>query len=155
MKQEIRDKIRILAGEALSYFEHRTRHDGTKYWTLEDDAPEWVKSLVWAAHYKGEIPPEDFRYLFVVEALEALSENPDEPASILEPDVYTNKLVKWLDAYPSYRMVLVDEALEAMSKFDWDGLFKALQAGQLLEKKVVLHSVRHFLEKKIEEEEED
>lgn len=152
MNQEIREGIRILAGEALSYFEHRTRHDGTKYWALEDDAPEWVKSLVWAAHAKGVLLPEDFRYLFIVEALEAIAENPEEPGSLLEPDVYTSKLVKWLDASPSYRMVLVNEAVD---QFGWSSLFNALQAGQLLEKKEVVQCVRHFLEKKIEEGEED
>ena len=145
-------EIRVLAGEALSWFEYRKRHDGTEYWSVKEDAPEWVKRLVWAAHAKGELLPEDFRYLFVVEALEALAENPEEPGSLLEPDVYTSELTKWLNAYPSYRMVLVDEAVETMSVFDWDGLFKALQAGQLLEKKEVLQSVRVFLEKKIEEE---
>jgi len=155
MNQEIREKIRVLAGEALSYFEHRKRHDETGYWAVEDGAPEWVKRLVWAAHAKGELLPDDFRYLFIVEALEAIAENPEEPGSLLEPDVYTSKLIEWLSAYPSYRMVLVDEAVEAVSKFGWDGLFKALQAGQLLEKKEVLQSVRVFLEKKIEEGEED
>ena len=151
MNQEIREKIRILAGEALSYFEHRRRHDGTEYWALEEGAPEWVKRLVWAAHDKGKILPEDFRYLFIVEALEAITENPEEPEILWEPDVYISGLIKWLDAYPSYRMGLVDEAV---SESGWNGLFEALQAGQLREKEEVLGLVREFLEKKIEEGEE-
>lgn len=143
-------KIQMLAGEALSWFEYRNRHDGTVYWAVEDDAPEWVKGLVWAAgHAKGVLLPDDFRYLFIVEALEAIAENPEEPASLLEPDVYTSKLTEWLNAYPSYRMVLVNEAVD---QFGWSSLFDALQAGQLLEKKEVLQSVRNFLENTIEEE---
>ena len=152
MNQEIREGIRILAGEALSYFEYRERLDGTGYWALEDDAPEWVRNLVWVAHAKGVLLPEDFRYLFIVEALEAIAENPEEPGSLLEPDVYTSELIKWLDASPSYRMVLVNEAVD---QFGWSSLFDALQAGQLLEKEEVAHLVRKFLEKKIEEGEED
>lgn len=149
MNYEIREKIRLLAGEALPYFEHRQRHDGTKYWAVEDGAPEWVRNLAFAAHEEGKILPEDFRYLFIVEALEALMEDPEEPE--LEAEVYISKLLEWLEAGPSYRMGLVDEAV---SEFGWDGLFNALQAGQLLEKEEVLQLVRAFLERRIEEGEE-
>lgn len=151
MNQEIRDGIRILAGEALSYFQHKKRHDGTKYWTVQYGAPEWVHKLTFAAHNDGKILAEDFRYLFIVEALEALAENPEEPEMMLEPSVYTSELIKWLDA-SSYRMGLVDEAVNG---FGWSGLFNALQAGQLREKEEVLQLVREFLEKRIEEGEED
>lgn len=152
MTHEIREKIRILAGEALAYFEHRKRRDGTKYWAVEDGAPEWVRKLAFAAHDEGEILPDDARYLFVVESLEALAENPDEPESLLEPEAYTSQLLTWLEASPSYRMGLVDTAV---SEFGWNGLFEALQAGQRMEKEEVLGLVRQFLEKKIEEGEED
>ena len=150
MNQEIREKIRLLAGEALSYFQHKKRHDGTKYWTVQYGAPEWVHKLTFAAHNDGKILAEDFRYLFIVEALEALAEDPEEPDIVT--DVYTSKLFKWLEARPSYRMGLVDEAV---SEFGWNGLFAALQDGQRMEKEEVLGLVRQFLEKKIEEGEED
>lgn len=149
MNYEIREKIRILAGEALCYFEHRKRRDGTKYWAVEDGAPEWVRKLAFAAHDEGETLPEDFRYLFIVEALEAIAENPEEPERVLEPDVYISELLNWLNAYPSYRINIVDAAV---SEFGWDGLFEALQAGQLREKEEVLGLVRAFLERQIEED---
>ena len=143
-------EIRVLAGEALSYFEYRKRHnDEAGYWAVEEGAPEWVRNLVFSAHEEGKILPDDFRYLFIVEVLEALAENPDEPESLLEPDVCTSNLLRWLDDYPSYRMGLVDDAV---SQFGWNGLFEALQAGQLMEKEEVLALVRAFLEKKLEEE---
>ena len=151
MNQETREKIRILAGEALAYFEYRKRHDGTKYWAVEEGAPEWVHKLAFVVHNEGEILPEDFRCLFIVEALEAISENPEEPEILWEPDVYTSELLKWLEAYSSYRMGLVDEAV---SELGWNGLFNALRAGQLKEKQDVLALVQAFLEKKIEEGEE-
>jgi len=150
MNQEIRDGIRILAGEALAYIECRKRHDGTEYWVVEEGAPEWVYNLVWEAH-AGSLP-EDFRYLFIIEVLEALAENPEGAGDFLEPDVYTSRLIEWLDARPGYRMGLVDEAV---SEFGWNGLFEALQAGQLMEKEEVLEIVREFLKKKVEEGEED
>lgn len=152
MNQEIREGIRILAGEALAYFEHRTRRDGTKYWAVEDGAPEWVRKLAFAAHEEGKILPDDARYLFIVESLEALAENPEAPESLLEPEAYTSQLLSWLEASPSYRMGFVDEAV---GQFGWSGLFNALQAGYLLEKEEVLALVRRFLENKIEEEGEE
>src|SRR5690606_15952949 len=133
-------------------FEHRERHDGTKYWAVEEGAPEWVRKLAFAAHDEGEILPEDFRHLFIVEALETLVEDPEAQSIMWEPETYTSELIKWLDAYPSYRMGLVDEAV---SKLGWSGLFNALQAGYLLEKEEVLALVRAFLENTIEEGEED
>jgi len=143
MNQEIQE----LAREARSWFGYRKRHDGTGYWAVQEDAPKWVKRLVWAAHAKGEILPEDFRHRFIVEALEALAEDPEEPN--LEPDIYISELLKWLEAHPSYRIGIVNEAV---SQFGWSGLFEALQAGQLREKEEVLALVRAFLERKIEEE---
>jgi len=158
MNQEIRDKILILAVDALSYFEYRKCHDGTKCWAVdrcwavEEDAPEWVHKLAFVAHNEGEMLPEDFRCLFIVEALEALEENPEEPEIICEPDVYTSELLKWLGTYTTYRMGLVDEAV---SELGWSGLFDALRAGQLKEKQEVLALVQAFLLKKIEDGDED
>src|SRR5690606_12649760 len=116
----------------------------TWYWTIKNGAPEWVHELVWVAHNEGEILPDDCRCRFIVEALEALAENPDEPK--LEPDVNASKLLKWLDDYPDYRMGIVDAAVR---EFGWDGLFKALQAGQMKEMGEVLGIVRQFLEKEV------
>ena len=146
MNQEIQE----LAREARSWFGYRKRQDGTGYWAVQEDAPKWIKKMVWAAHAKGEILPEDFRHRFIVEALEALMEDPEEPDIV--PDVYISELLKWLEAHPSYRIGIVDEAV---SLFGWNGLFEALQAGQLMEKEEVFELVREFLETKIEEGEED
>ena len=149
------DALRILAGDALSYFEYRRRPEcpvGTGYWALEEGAPAWLRELVWAAHDDGGMLPDDARYLFVIEALEAIADNPEEPESVLEPETYTSQLFRWLEAAPSYRMGLVDKAV---SEFGWRGLFDALQAGQLLEKEAVLYRVRAFLEQRIEAGEED
>src|SRR5690606_2080493 len=146
------EKIRILAGEALAYFERRKRRDGATYWAIEDGAPEWVRKLAFAAHEEGKILPDDARYLFIVESLEALAENPEAPESLLEPEAYTSQLLSWLEASPSYRINIVDAAVD---QFGWNGLFEALQAGYLMEKENVLQLVRVFLEKKIEEGEED
>ena len=147
------EDIRNLAGDALSYFEYRRRPEcpvGTGYWALEEGAPAWLRELVWAAHDDGGMLPDDARYLFVIEALEAIADDPEEPESLLEPEPYTSNLLQWLAASPSYRMGLVDAAVRESG---WDGLFSALQAGQLKEKEEVLYRVRAFLEQRIEAEE--
>jgi len=147
------EALRILAGDALSYFEYRRRpDDGSGYWALEEKAPAWLRELVWAAHDNGRLLPEDARYLFTIEALEAIADNPEEPENLLEPETNTSQLLQWLEAAPSYRMGLVDEAVQESG---WDGLFAALQAGQLKEKEEVLYRVRAFLAQRIEAEEED
>jgi len=148
------EALRILAGDALSCFEYRRRPDGegSGYWALGESAPAWVRELVWAAHDNGGMLPDDARYLFVVEALEALADNPEAPESLLAPEDNTSQLLRWLGAAPSYRIGLVDEGVR---EFGWRGLFSALQAGQLLEKEAVLDRVRAFLEQRIEAGEED
>ena len=145
------EALRILAGDALAYFEYRRRpDDGSGYWALEESAPAWLRELVWAAHNNGGMLPDDARYLYVVEALEALADNPEEPESMLEPEPYTSNLLQWLAASPSYRMGLVDEAVQESG---WEGVVAALQAGQRKEKEAVLYRVRAFLAQRIEAEE--
>lgn len=145
-------KIRMLAEEALAWFEYRKRHDGTKYWAVKENAPYWVKDLVRAGHDKGKLLPEDFRHRFIVEALEAVVENPEEPEILWEPDIYLRKLLAWLESGSSYRIILVDKVV---SELGWRGLYEALQAGQLREKEEVLSLVLEFLEKRIGEGEEE
>lgn len=152
MDQKIRDEIQNLAEVALHWFERRRRHDGNKYWAVKEGAPYWVKDLVRAAHDKGRLLPEDFRYRFIVEALEAIVENPEEPEILWEPDIYLRRLLAWLESGSSYRIILVDKVV---SELGWHGLYEALQAGQLREKEEVLGLVLEFMERKIEKEGEE
>jgi len=146
--------IQELAREALECFVLKERPDGEAFWTLKEDAPLWIRDLCYRAHDDGEILPDDWRYRFIVEALETLSECEDPYDVYIETYTHSGELLNWF-ASSLARLQWVEEAVEGM---DWEGgfdLLLALQAGQLMEKEEVLDLVREFLERMIEEGEED
>lgn len=61
---------------------------------LKDDAPDWVRSLVLAAH--GDMGPDDWRYEAIEDALSAVEQDGEDAA--LEPDIYTWGLTRWLNS---------------------------------------------------------
>src|SRR5690606_2692161 len=143
--------IQELAGEALEYFVLKERTDGEAFWAVKEDAPLWVRDLCFKAHDNGEILPDDWRYRFIVEALETLSEC-DDPYDIqIETYSYAGELLKWFSSSLN-RLQWVEEAVEGMDWGDRFDMLIALQAGQLMEKEEVFGLVREFLETKIEEE---
>ena len=132
------------AKEALAYFEKANRTNGVEFWKVKDGAPQWVTDLCFASHSEGAMLPDDWRYVFIVEALVALEEEID-----LEPDIYTSELCAWLASNVN-RVGYVDDA-----RNEWGGdlksIFDELQLGQLTEKREVFDQVTAFLEALIEE----
>ena len=132
------------AKEALAYFEKANRTNGVEFWKVKDGAPQWVTDLCFASHSDGAMLPDDWRYVFIVEALVALEEEIE-----LEPDIYTSELCAWLASNVN-RVGYVDDARD-----EWGGDVKSivdeLQLGQLTEKREVLDQVTAFLEALIEE----
>jgi len=132
------------AKEALAYFEKANRTNGVEFWKVKDGAPQWVTDLCFSAHSEGAMLPDDWRYVFIVEALVALEEEIE-----LEPDIYTSELCAWLASNVN-RVGYVDDARD-----EWGGdlksIFDELQLGQLTEKRDVFDQVTAFLEALIEE----
>jgi hypothetical protein len=58
-----------IAQKILDQFEQRTRSGEDTYWSLKKDAPEWMTEFVHEAH--GDMFPDDHRYEFIRDALEA------------------------------------------------------------------------------------
>jgi len=83
------------------YFERKTRDDGTKFWTVRDDAPEWVTDAVREAHCSGADLPNDWIYEECADAFEAIEcGDIADDDSIHEyadgrVDVYTRNLANW------------------------------------------------------------
>src|SRR5690606_29296090 len=73
--------IQELAREAFEYFVLKERTDGEAFWTVKDNSPPWVRDMCFKAHDNGEVLPDDWRYRFIVESLETLSECDDKPIS--------------------------------------------------------------------------
>jgi hypothetical protein len=133
------------AKEAFGYFEKVQRHSGTEFWRIKDGAPHWVKDLCFAAHGEGAMLPDDWRYVFIVEALISLDEGTN-----LEPDIYTSDLCSWLGSNVN-RVGYVDEACQERGS-DPEGIVGKLQFGQLAEKQEVLDQVIVFLEELTEDD---
>src|SRR5690606_4982391 len=132
--------IQNLAREALGYFVLKERPDGETFWTVKDGSPQWVRDLCFKAHDNGEILPDDWRYRFIVESLETLSECEDPYDVYIEIYTHSGELLKWFSSSLA-RLQWVQEAVEGM---DWENSFDillALQAGQLHEKEHVFNVV--------------
>jgi hypothetical protein len=142
--------IRTLADATRNLFVKATRANGSTYWKRTDSAPEWVETMVHDAH--GDMLPDDQRYAFIVEALDALSEDEDPDNVFLEPDIYTHELTAWLASHAD-RYGYCDRALEE-SGASFTNTIGLLQAGQSAEKAEVLASVRASLEAQLGEDEE-
>lgn len=124
-----------LAQEALGFI----YCSDSKYY-LSDQAPSWVKDLIYAAHDKGRFMPDDYRYEFTYEVLDLIADGYD--FEDLQPDIYTSDLLAWLNT--NWRLEYLDEVFR-----DHEGsisIYQALPLAQLHEKEEVFHLVLKFLE---------
>jgi hypothetical protein len=104
-----------------SSFEKRTREDGSPFWALRSDSPEWLRSAVMLAH-EDEMP-SDSRYGLIRSAALALSESSFSDEKEARDALYglssdlcslsSYELLQWFSANLS-RLSDCDEALEEM-----------------------------------------
>src|SRR5690606_848180 len=132
--------IQNLAKKALEYFVLKERSDGEAFWTVKEHAPLWIRDLCFKAHDNGEILPDDWRYRFIVESLETLSECEDPYDVYIETYTHSGELLRWF-ASSLARLQWVEEAVEGMDWGDRFDMLLALQAGQLHEKEHVFNVV--------------
>jgi hypothetical protein len=151
-------EIQKLAEEVAAQFEQDKRSDGTRYWRLKSGRDQKVQDLVRDAHrIDGHlILPDDYRYEFAKEALDAIAEyeDTDEARDSLEADIYTSDLTKWLGSNV-YRPGYVDETMEEMGVRDGSDIITQMQMGQLHEKEEVFDSVLKSLQEMADEQEEE
>ena len=142
------------ATAAGGWFERKKRGEEL-IWVARNGAPEWVRDMCHAAHQDGSnggMMPDNWRYSFIVEALDALSEA-DEPDHIeLDADIYTSELTAWLGSRND-RSGYCDQAAdeygidpEADVIRHQPPLHLRLMWGQKYEKHEVLTAVREYLE---------
>lgn len=140
--------IQELADYAEQFFEQKTRPDGTRFWTLKDRHPTWLKDLVFKAH--EDMLPDDYKYEYVVDALEALSEGDDPDSPRDEADVYNSDLLKWLSSHGE-RSGFVDEATKEFGHHPDLGIMGDIMYGQSAEKEQVWYSVVGSLNSRLED----
>lgn len=116
-------------------------------WTLKDEhRGQAAQDLAREAH--GGMLPDDWKYSYIVDALDALSEHddPEEARDSMREggiDVYNSELVRWVGSSLT-RAGYVDEFRENVSS-DCD-FFTSLQGGQQQEREEVFGLVLAFLE---------
>jgi len=152
MKTKTMTDIQKKASDYLEWFEVKTRGNGETYWTMKDGEPEEVQDMVRRAH--AGMMPDDYKYDYVTESLEALVsyDDPDDIQGEIEADVYDGALLKWVGSHLN-RAGYVEEGVKefGLDTKDFD-LFKVLSMGQYLEKCEVFGIVRSWIENKAEEE---
>jgi hypothetical protein len=133
--------IQALATEMSRAFEGAVRSaTGETFRKLKDDAPGWMTMVCRTAHDDARLLPDDCRYAFIEEAVDALAAHDDaeEARSSLEPDVFTSELTTWLHSQNS-RVYYLSQALVEYGAFR-DG-FQLLAAAQMIEKEEVFQQV--------------
>jgi hypothetical protein len=141
--------IKELAKYALSFFETFEREKPAEtFYKTKRRHPTWLHEMIFAVHDNGKIMPDDYKYEFIVNALDALVEgmDPDEPE--LEADVYNSALLAWLGSH-SERVGYVNEATKDMGHSDL-GIMGDIMSGQWREKEEVFGIVVQALRKRLD-----
>ena len=147
------------AAEHLAHFEKGTRDstsgDG-KIWQLSNTASDEARQLTPICHSDNDgdtMFPDDYRYDYIVEALELLTEaDPDleihdaaaKLADQIEPDIYTNNLYLWLSSH-AYRPAYCDQAAAELGYDPDEQTTDRIARGQWYEKNFVFHTVASFI----------
>lgn len=139
--------IKQLAERARKYFTVKKRPSGEAFWKLAKVHPGWLYRLVFKVHDEGQWLPDDYKYEYIVDALDLLSEgiDPEEGRDQLEPDVYTTDLFKWVSSHLN-RQAYADEVLQELKPKTLSDL---LMAAQVREKEEVWSQVVAALEERL------
>ena len=116
------------------------------FYIRKDDAPEWVREIIKETHDNGDMLPDDYKYQFVVDALEALadSDDVDNARSIMHDgvDITTSRLLHWVQSH-GYRKAYADDHIQEFSPETLDAI---LMGGQYMEREEVFQVVLSRIE---------
>lgn len=134
--------IQELAENYLSMFELKTRKNGDKYYCVKDDCKnDELTDVIRTAH--GDMMPDDYKYQFIHDALELISESNDLDDINIESDCYTSDLLKWV----SSNLNRINYFDKAMTEYECICFVDILSTAQKIERDEVLQSVIQSLEK--------
>ena len=134
-----------LSAKTAGYFYKRESDDR---WFRKDDSPKWVYDMVYDAHC--DLFPDDYRYQFVVSALDAFSnyEDPQTALEQIEADPYNYQLIDWLGS----NAVRISYADQCCFWRDGMSITDIIRDGQVTEKYDTYHSVLKHLYQQLEEQ---
>lgn len=143
----MKTRLQALAADYSRRFEKRTRENGAEFQCITDgeETPE-LEQLIRDAH--GEMFPDDWRYAFIVDALDALEEcsDPDggDAAEYLPEYVYTHEQLNWLASH-SDRLSDANEYASEYGFSEKDGILGLVAGAMRREQETVLDDVRGSL----------
>lgn len=155
-KRAPKTTVQGLATVARGYFWHTGDKSGRgvrpDVWLLAE-APQWVVDMVRDAHVglgfsRGPALPDDTRFAFVVEVLDALIADEDEERArdaACETDIENWKLLQWVASHLG-RADYCDRAVEELGISPETDLIGRLGWGQRLEREEVFGSVLESLQ---------
>ena len=143
--------LQELSAKTAGYFYKRESDDR---WFRKDDSPKWVYDMVYDAHC--DLFPDDYRYRFVVSALDAFSnyEDPQTAIGEIESDPYNSQLIDWLGS----NVVRISYADENIIYQNWEcslddwSVMDVIRAGQVSEKCDTYHSVLKHLNQQLDDD---
>ena len=133
----------------VSSFQIKTRDDGTTFYCANDDAPDYVRDLCYDVH--GGMMPDDYKYQFLVEALEYIDDNLDplddnldciDPYDACDPDCMNSDLLRWVSSNLT-RMHYCDNVLQ---DYQLDQLAHMLMQAQQAERVEVMQDAINWIE---------
>jgi hypothetical protein len=130
------DKVKELAKYMLTFLTTGKRDNGETFVKQREHAPDWVDQVCREAH--GDMLPDDYRYSFIQEALEAIVNSDSLDDAEIEADIYTHDLINWLGSTNS-RYCYVDDARSEFGHAD--SVIDEIRQGQLMEKREVLDTI--------------
>lgn len=147
--------IQEFAAEIRKHFSIKTRDNGKRFYVLNEDAKEAYEDLVREVHHSSKILPDDYRYEFLVDALDLISEASDSDdldCPNIEGDTYYTNLFDWLkESYdgPGY----CDEAVA--EGFEFKDTITLITIGQIKEREEVYFTALQWLRDNLPEEDEE
>ena len=137
--------IQEKAAEVSKTFVEKTRDDGSKFWSTDSEDAA-IRDMCHDAH--GEMLPDDWKYRFIVDALDLIAEAEDVDGVAIEPDIYTADLTAWLASHNG-RVDYLTRVLEACDTTDG---IEAIAMAQAFEREEVYFSVLSSIREMVEEE---
>ena len=136
------ETVQELAKLARCAFTLETRENGSEYWIANRCAPDWIGELCHTAH--GDMFPDDYRYAFIVHALDELEEveDLDEAGHQWEFEPYLSRLAHWRGSH-NHRFSYCDDWAE--ERGEPKDTYHRLAGGHLQERLEVLNLVHGSL----------
>lgn len=136
------------------------RREGVEVMIRDSNADDALQAMCREAH--GDMFPDDWRYSFIVEALNMIEENEnlDDCADEIYADVYTSDRLAWLASHLE-RAGYVDEAVNELGIGGEPGrrggfsVLECIAFGQIAERREVFEVVRAWCEAQADEADDE